>query len=841
MKRVVAGAVFVASVVSLSAGQTPPAPQSPQAPAQEPPPITFRVETNFVEVDAIVTDDNGNAVTDLTKDDFQIVEEKEPQTIAVFSRVNIPVTRAETTLLDGKPIPQDTATNARGFDGRIYVLLLDDIHTNAHRSPLVRRAATEFIQNNMGANDVAAVIHASGRTDAGQEFTSNKRLLVAAVDRFMGRKLRSATLERLDEYNRQRGLPSTDTESARPGRGIKDPLDFQRVYDARMSMNALENISTYLERVRGRRKSILFFSEGLDYDTLDVMGDVQRDASTVLSAMRDAMSAATRSNVAFYTIDPRGLTALGDEGIELTAPPEDPAYGIGTTSMQDELRRSQDSLRTLADETGGIAAVNTNDFKTAYQRIVRDNSLYYVLGYYPKNERRDGRFRRISVTVRRPNVKVFARKGYIASRPKGDRRATPATSGTSTELREVINAPLSQSGLTLNVTAAPFRGPGEKAMVALTTHIAGPAVAFTQKENVFLNKIELSVLALDQQARVQGGDRTELDLKLRPQTHQLVQITGMRSVQKLELPPGRYQLRVAARAAERGELGSVFYDLDVPDFAKEKFTMSGILLTSRAAPLTSTPRLDPEIKPLLPTPPTTSREFVPNDTLTAFVEVYDALQPKHGVDITSRVRSSEGKQVFRAAEERSSDELSGKRGGYGYLVNIPLADFAPGTYVLELEAKPRVGNAAAVGRALSFRVVKPSAPVQTEPASNPASHPFRELARGPMSNSEETRQVVIRTAAEWADLWSTLPTKQPVPTVDFVKEMLVGVFLGSRPTGGFSVRIVGARLDADTLVVEYSEEKPAPDAMVTQQLTSPFAVARILKHDGAVRFEQVQR
>src|SRR5204862_7641574 len=139
-------------------------------------------------------------------------------------------------------------------------------------------------------------------------------------------------------------------------------------------------------------------------------------------------------NVSIERMDPRGLTKLGDEEIEIAAYPDDPTVGINSTSLANELRLSQDSLRVLADETGGFATVNRNDFSTAFERIVTDNSTYYVLAYYPPTiDKRDGRFHRIEVHVSRPGLIVRARKGYAAPKKAPAARTTNATSNTPAE------------------------------------------------------------------------------------------------------------------------------------------------------------------------------------------------------------------------------------------------------------------------------------------------------------------------------------------------------------------------------------------------------------------------
>jgi VWFA-related protein len=394
-----AGALASAALVAPSA-QTPaqmpaqpapqPAPQTAGADTQQIPPVTFRAEIEYVEVDAVVTDERGNLVKGLSREDFDVYEDGIQQKVSFFSQVVIPVERLDRFVNESRPIVPDVRSNARPFEGRIYVLLLDNRHTAALRSALVKRAAHEFVDKYLGANDVAAVIHTSGATDASQEFTNDPRLLHASIDRFIGQKLRSRTLERLDEYNRNPLLrpqanSSNDgtTGSGQTGRDVKvnDPLDAERGYYARATLGTLRSLAEFMGSIRGRRKAILMFSEGIDYPILDVFDS--RDASTIVSDTRDAIASASKANVNFYTIDPRGLNVMGDENMELGGFPADPSYGINPQAFEQERRLAVDSLKVLAEQTGGFAAVEKNDYTDAYDRIVRENSSYYVLGYYP--------------------------------------------------------------------------------------------------------------------------------------------------------------------------------------------------------------------------------------------------------------------------------------------------------------------------------------------------------------------------------------------------------------------------------------------------------------------------
>ena len=168
--RLLLGLSLLAAVAARPSAQQPAA---APATAAEQSGVTFRVEVNYVEVDAAVFDRQGRFVNDLTREDFQVLEEGVPQEVSAFTLVNIPIEHAERPLYAKMPIEPDVASNAKPFEGRVYVIVLDDLQTAASRSMLVRRAARQFIEQAMAANDMAAIVYTSGRGEAGQEFTSS--------------------------------------------------------------------------------------------------------------------------------------------------------------------------------------------------------------------------------------------------------------------------------------------------------------------------------------------------------------------------------------------------------------------------------------------------------------------------------------------------------------------------------------------------------------------------------------------------------------------------------------------------------------------------------------------
>jgi VWFA-related protein len=659
------------------------------APSQEPPPVTFRVEINYVEVDAFVTDAQGNIASDLTANDFELLEDGKPQKVSTFALVNLPIERAERPLFATAPVEADVQTN-EGGEGGIYLIVLDDLHTDPTRAPRVKTAARRFIEQNFGTNDLAAVVY-TGRADASQDFTNNPRLLLQAIDKFNGRKLRSATIQRIEGAR-----TNPDTGNLEPGDDIEQ---MDRAFRARSVMNNVRKLAEFMAGVRGRRKAMLLIGEGIDYNIFEATGVLGSTASAVLLDTQDAIASATRGNVSIYAIDPRGLV-VGDEDLITQSSTIGDADG---RALQSELRLSQDSLRVLATSTGGFAAVNRNDLNGAFDRIVAENSSYYMFGYYSMNERRDGRFRKIEVRVKRPGLRVRSRNGYFEAR--GRRPNTTPSTKVSPALAEAIGSPLPVTGIPIKVFAAPYKGTAPDAAVAYVAEVDINNFEFIEKDGTFSETLELVNSATDSKGKLFPGERQLVNLNLKPDTLARAKSRGFRLVNQISLPPGRYQLRIAA-SSRNGRTGSVLYDLEIPDFTKEKFVMSGVTLTSRAAAEAPTAKPKDPLADYLPGPPTAMREFSRDDTIALFAEFYENNigGAAHQLQFKAELRAEGGRVVQNVTEERSSSDLQGRSGGYGFAARLPLDAVEPGLYVLHVEGQPRIGDLPAVSRDIQIRV-----------------------------------------------------------------------------------------------------------------------------------------
>jgi len=266
------------------------------------------------------------------------------------------------------------------------------------------------------------------------------------------------------------------------------------------------------------------------------------------------------------------------------------------------------------------------------------------------------------------------------------------TEGLSPQLRNVMQSPLPVSGLPLRVSATPFRGAGGRASVLLTGEL--PAGAFGGGDV----PLEVSYAAIDATPAVRGSQTLRSTLAAGSPLLAQARRSGIAFARRLELPPGRYQLRVGARDAARNVSGSVLYDLDVPDFAAGTLAMSGIVLgVTRGGPLAMA--RDEPIESALGAPPVTRRQLSAADgEAVVHVELYDSEPQPHAVTLSASLQGASGRPAFEDREERRSQDAD-TGGVHRYTVQIPLASVAAGNYVLIIDAASR-----ASGRRVQRRV-----------------------------------------------------------------------------------------------------------------------------------------
>ena len=639
--RQMAGAIALSATLLL-------APVAAPQPAPQPGTPILRASVDQVIVDVVVTDEHGGVVPALTADDFEVFERGRRQAIATFAEISLPLVRP---LHATAPVAvSDVRTNLRRPEGRIYVLVLDDHHIGVGRTGTVQRAAREFLNRQVQAGDLVAVVTTTGVGGAFQDFTEDAALASAAIDRFVGRlpgetaalqktaedafRARAAAAAASAQQQQAAAqvgadlsvsqVAATQAESAFGARNA-DPMAVRRnstaiiadgaITDnddaaveaserARITFRTLRAVADGLGGIPGRRKAILYFSEGLP---------VTPRAADLVEEMARVTAAAARGNVTLYTFDPRGLDL--HMGAELLATGVSPS-----PQLQQQRRLSADMLRSLAEETGGAAALDSNDLGRSLERVASESSHYYLIGYSPTDSAHDGRYRPIQVAVKRPGLRVSARKGYLAP---DDKAPPPASfSGLGPELSELVRRPMSTLGLPLAALAVPL--PIEFDNVAVTVEIGPEAFGFDERDGRHENTVDLAIVPVGTGGKVYPLVNGHARLSLPPADAAAVRARGLRMVERLTLPAGTYQLHIAAREVRHGSAGSVICDLVVPDRTAPGLAMTPLLVSgTRARQVPSANRDDRVLRALGGSPPTTSRLFHRDETLSAYAEVVD--------------------------------------------------------------------------------------------------------------------------------------------------------------------------------------------------------------------------
>src|SRR5437870_6293257 len=425
MKGFCSSAFMVAFAAGLFA-QAPP-PPAPAKPAQPQKP-TFTVRIDLVTNDVIIRDEKGNFVPDVKKDEFEIFEDGVKQDI--ISMTVVTGGRVTNLLAPPPPPPPEgiilpPRKTVSDTSGRIFLFFVDDLHMDFHNTGRIRDLFKKIEKNLLHDGDMWAMV-SSGPSSIAIDMTYDRNRFEEAIKKMAGNGLKPQDIIQ---------GPS----------GAEGPSEVR--YRAHVAFSTVADVLQELEKVHNRRKAVVYVSDGYDFNPFqdarlgllepnspfqqnemarsqnqmntdsngnpvsDPLTQQQKQTEQFADAdlareLGDLTRSANRANTTFYTIDPRGLVGGADISENL-----DP------TSWNDYVRKSQDSLRVLAEETGGVAVVNQNDFDKALKRIDAETSDYYVLGYTSKNPDPTKRRRQVEVRVTRPKMSVWARKEYVLKPP----------------------------------------------------------------------------------------------------------------------------------------------------------------------------------------------------------------------------------------------------------------------------------------------------------------------------------------------------------------------------------------------------------------------------------------
>jgi VWFA-related protein len=630
----------------LAAQQTPPAATKPQQPQ-----TTFRTGVDAVTVDAIVTDKQGNPVTDLTAADFEIKENNKLQTIDTFKRVDLTGDKFDVDPAKAAPIlsMESMEREAARDDVRLVTIFLDDYHTRKGNAMATRDKVAKFITE-LDPRDMVAVMYPLTPT-LGITFSRDHDGIARAVQKFLGRKY---------EY-----------DPRYPQEQIYFRLTHAQIEELRNSIviDALEGLCVYLGTLRQGRKTILYVSEGMAASLpieIETSGMVQSTPGSVASQMRDradfqasaalsmrmrdVYAAANRTNTSIYTLDPRGL-ATGEFDLS------DPG-NVSFESDRKVLNEATDNLRVLADQTDGRAIVGRTDPLPSLRQMVKDTSAYYLLGYTSTEAPRDGKFHEIKVTLKRKGLELRYRKGYWAMSPENIERSTKAAEKPSlaSDLADALSSvaeperghpvrtwvgfdkgEAGKSQVTLVWESAPNATPGEipEQMNVVATFVTG--------DMLFRGKV-----ARDPNAVTPSGKVT------------------------FASPPGAMRLRLTAEGAGGVLIDSEDKELVVPDYTKV-----GPTVTPPQIFRARTARELQTIRQAAGATPTTSRDFSRTEQLLLRFKAYGPGGTAPAVTVRLLNSVGETMSTLPPAEIRPDGTME---------LPFSLGGLVTGTYIIEIEA-----------------------------------------------------------------------------------------------------------------------------------------------------------
>jgi VWFA-related protein len=534
---------FVAAAFQTAAHGSPQAPPAAR-PSPEQPPV-FRVATKLVQVSVVVHDRKGQPVSDLKKEDFAVTERGKPQSISFFAMES-----TDNRAAPPAPLPPHIFSNVMGRQAgvptSITVILLDLLNTSFSDQQYARKALVKFLGQIQPQDRIAIYALGARSLTLLHDYTTDSSALVARLRKTPGEipsELDASTLNADTQQElRDLGLESLADANQREA----DFFTGGRVVN---TLATLEAIAQHLSGVPGR-KNLIWLSGGfpltIGFDEVPQIGS-SRDQRTFTREMDAAVRALNNSGVAVYPVDARGLMVM----------PGFDASMRGTATIAAQRGRiapmipNVDSMREIADRTGGRAAYNTNDLASAVRRAIDDARVTYTIGYYPADETQDGRFRDIKVKVNRPNVDVRYRKGYFALKPSD---ATDKT--RKAEMRSAVWSPLESTALAINARVDFIDPPPDT--INVFVQIDASTVGFTHEGDRWKAQLDVVYVQKDDRGRMQGdGVADTMSLALTQATYAQVLKEGLIAQRRLPRGPGAVSLRIVVRDAGSGATGSL--------------------------------------------------------------------------------------------------------------------------------------------------------------------------------------------------------------------------------------------------------------------------------------------
>ena len=660
---------------------------------------TFSTTANVVVVDVTVLDRNGKPIENLTRDDFLLTEDGKPQRLQ----------SCDLQRLDSQPMPvaalpsPDTRNGSQPHpapasvptpppdtrDHRMIVLLFDFSSMQPPEQIRAANAAVEFLNTKMTSSDLVSVMTFGSSLKTVLDFTGDRDRLVSTIRRF-----------HLGESSELAAMADTGADPEdQSGLYVADETEFN-IFNTDSKLAALQDAAQSLHTYP-QKKALVYLSSGLEKTGVDNQ-----------SQLRATVNSAVRANVAFYPIDVRGLTASAPGGdVSQSAAVGSNLYrGAAQTSLRTNFHDQQETLDTLAAETGGKALLDSNDLTLGLARAQQDIRSYYILTYASTNPAEDGRYRRIQVSLAPAlaglKAKLDYRSGYFAptsfAKMKGaDREA---------QLSQALASENPATDLPIAVETDYFRLDRARYFVPITVRIPGSALAFQRRGSNDATELDFIAQMRNERGQPALSVRDTIPLKLAQGA------AGQVSRGQIEydtggvLPPGKYTLRFVARENSEGKIGTFETPVVVPDLSASKgLRLSSMVLSNQLQSLSATAGVKNDKKLLAQNPlvsasgmkllPNVTRVFRARQTLHVYLELYDAAKPQDSSSGEQRPRVAARIALFQADRKvlelppvRSNSADAERSGVVPIRFEVPLASLAPGDYDCQVTAIDQLGH-----------------------------------------------------------------------------------------------------------------------------------------------------
>jgi VWFA-related protein len=676
--------------------QQPNQPQKNEKPpelVQKAPDNVVRISTQLVQIDAVVTDNKGTHIDDLNDSDFELTVDGKRQSLTYFSLVKIPEpTRVDPAKSTNTAAPLPTLpvkTIARENINRTIAFVVDDLGLSFESTHFARRALKKFLDEQMEEGDLVGFIRTGRGAGSLQQFTNDKRVLYAALEKMTWNPF---SRDMLPNFTEPRDNQSEEEKTA-----YERFEEFRETVFSSGTLGALNFVVRSLRQLPGRKIAILLS------DGFPLFG--RRDGDTrILEQVRRLTDLANRSSVVIYSIDAKGLQTLMPTAADDMRGMSGPRFAEQMARVRQRNFETQEGLSFLAQETGGFAVFNNNDINYGIQRALRDARSYYLLGFDPEDEKFDRKYHSIKVKVKRQGARVRTRAGFLGlnDRPVSQ-EIVEQVGGEESRNRQVLSALFSPFGardLSMQMTSFFFNAEKDGSFVRSVYNIDPTKLTFKDDtENPGHRTVTFDIVSFtfnESGLVVDSHGKTFKLSKIDEEKYRLMLKKGLLYSDDFAIKKaGAYQFRTVLRDFETGRLGSASQFIQVPDLTKKRLALSGMVLNGSHKE--ENPSQPPPQQPAESEEVNTSlavRRFPSHGGIDYAAVIYNATIDRKTIkpQLTMLIEVyHEGKKIYRSPAREVETE-NGVNQRYPCQGQIKLTGLPLGDYMLHLIVNDALAN-----------------------------------------------------------------------------------------------------------------------------------------------------